>query len=213
LLGKEASMLNPELMAPNERAFIRTYVMALRRDYGLLNCVTALMQPDGLAVGELLTAVKVSMGLQQLHDEFDGRVLTVAAKRDISVKPAPPFGPSLDEMAHWFELSFFKVMLALQKNSVLQQQNEGWCSGQPSEWKAFFKDLAEECLLDDDLDLPDSKILGAFSKFLPPWQKPPMQTWHDWWPLLKHKKFPPLPPQYEPEDWDEYEDDEDDDTW
>ena len=206
-------MVNPELMVPLERAFIRTYVMALRRDYGLLNSVTGLMHPDGLGVTDLLAVVKLALDLQALHVEFEDQAIAIALRYAVTPKNIPPPAPSMDQLAHWFELSFFKVLLALQKNSVVQKQSEGWCSGQPNEWKTFFKELAEECLLDDDLDLPNSKILDAFSKFLPPWHKPESKSWHDWWPLLKNPKFPPLPPQYEPEDWDDYGDDEADETW
>jgi hypothetical protein len=197
-------------MSPNEREFIRTYVLALRRDYQLFNCVLAITHPDGLAVADFLVAVRLGLGLQALHTEFETEVFAVAERRGITPKKFATPGPTFGQLAHWFELSFFKVLLSLQHNSLLKKQEEGWCSGQPIEWKEFFKTLAEECLLDDELDLPDSKILESFSKFLPPWQQKSSNPWPDWWAPGQYKKFPPAPPQYEPEEWDDYDDEEDD---
>lgn len=207
-------MLKPEHMSVAEKQFIRTYVQAMRRDFALVESVMALMHPDQLALTDLMQAVRVAVELRQMQAEFETTLANTPTLQPF-IRKAMPSGPSLDDLADMFALSFFKVFTVLEnKKTWPKKQDAGWFSGQPEEWHKVFKELE---ITVEKSEKKQSPIFNMFSKFFPqlemfknfhlaqPTEDAPSNAWppaYPWPGLTKNQK-----PEYE-EDYDEEEDEE-----
>lgn len=207
-------MLKPEHMSVAEKQFIRTYVQAMRRDFALVESVMALMHPDQLALTDFIHAVNVALELRQMQAEFEATLANTPSLQPF-IRKSLPAGPSLDDMADMFAMSFFKVFTVLEnKKAWSKKQDAGWFSGQPEEWHKVFKELE---ITVEKSEKKQSPIFNMFSKFFPqlemfknfhlaqPPEDLPTNEWppaYPWYGLTKNQK-----PEYE-EDYDEEEDEE-----
>ena len=207
-------MLIPEHMSVAEKQFIRTYVIAMRRDFALMQSVMALMHPDNLGVTDFMTAVHVAVELQHMHAEFDTTLHNLPTTHKFSRKAAP-LGPSLDDLADMFALSFFKVFTVLEnKKTVPKKKDAGWFSGQPEEWHNVFKQMTDA---KEASSKNQSSIFNVFSKFFPqlelfknfhlaqPTEDAPLNEWPPAGFGYDLTKNPP--PEYDEEEYDEDEED------
>ncbi|NDD52371.1 hypothetical protein EBZ39_00575 [bacterium] len=157
-------MLHPEQMSQAEKQFIRTYVAAMRRDFSLVTSVMGLMNPDYGAIEDAALATKMAVELQHMHAEFERSLHELPSLRGFFRKPVFS-GPTLDDLADLFALSFFKVFtVAESPNFGKKKKDAGWFSGKPDEWHELFKQL------DDTSSITakkDSSMFNMFSKFLP----------------------------------------------
>jgi hypothetical protein len=157
-----------EQMSPAERAFIKTYVAALRRDYSLLYTVFALMDPGQLAVQDVATATRVAVELQHMHAEFESCLHNIASCQKF-FRRGPSFTPTFEELADLFTLSFFKILTSVKKKHEAEKKIDvGWFSGKPEEWQTILKQIDKFHPVNESIqnDIPSS-ILGMFAKFFP----------------------------------------------
>jgi hypothetical protein len=129
-------MFKPDSVSKTELEFIRVYVVAMRREYFLLQNVLALMHPDNLDVHCVVTATRIARELQAMHAEFDSTLhalesLHAFRKRNYSD------GPTIDQLADLFTLSFFKVVT----DTPTGKYDDGWFSGEPGAWKKMLLSL------------------------------------------------------------------------
>lgn len=157
-----------EHMSPAEREFIKVYVAALRRDYGLIFTVFSLMDPAQLAVTDVAEATRIAVELQHMHAEFEVCLHNLQSCRKF-FKRGPSFSPTLDQLANLFTLSFFKILTSVQKkNGVQQKVDAGWFSGKPEEWHKILEQLEKSKPFPEKpkTETP-SAIFNLFSKFFP----------------------------------------------
>lgn len=209
-------MLKPEHMSVAEKQFIRAYVRAMRRDFSLVESVLALMHPDQLALTDLMQAINVAVELRQLQAEFETTLANTPTLQPF-MRKALPTGPSMDDLADMFALSFFKIFTVLEnKKAWPKKQDAGWFSGQPEEWYKVFKELE---ITVEKSEKKQSPIFNMFSKFFPqlelfknfhlaqPPDEAPVNEWppaYPWHGFMKNQKS-----EYEEEeDYDEEEDEE-----
>lgn len=157
-------MLFSSTMSDTEKRFIRLYVNALRRDFNLVKSVIALMHPDGLAISDFSRATRVAVELQHMHAEFDTCLHNLPISHKFFKKTAAT-GPTLDDLAELFTLSFFKVLTTFEGSKGIKKKTDaGWFSGKPDEWQQLFKQLAATA---GQSNKKQSPMLNMFSKFFP----------------------------------------------
>jgi hypothetical protein len=191
-------------MSPEERKFVRLYVQAMRRDYVLLRSVIDLMNPHGLGVKNFVDAVRLALSLSDLEDVFETNLRRLQRKHGMNHRRISA-GPTTDELADIFSLSFFKVITTEETDDEKVVNNAGWFSGKPTEWKKTFLMLQQLPKPEAANSLPEllSDIFTAALKLFPfhanKWQMPPDTK----------KIWPPQNTGW-PVD-DEFEDEDDDD--
>jgi len=168
-------------MSPAEVMFIRVYVYALRRHYAALRTVVDVMNPDGLGVKDFHTATRLATNLAEMHGDFEASLLSLRKKHKFKSRQTVT-GPTQDELADLFELSFFKLVTAQKaekNNKTIVESHDGWFSGKPEEWKNTIKTCKNLPPAEEDL-IPDllSECFNAMAKFFHLHSK-------------FHKKFPP----------------------
>lgn len=196
-------------MSPAELQFIRLYVTTLRREYYLLRSVIDLMHPSGLGVKNFIDAANMALALDEMQKDFDAKLARIQ-KKDNLKKSNVSVGPSLDELADMFSLSFFKLVTVEEKSKTGEKikTDDGWFSGKPAEWKTTLQ-LYKNTPKDAGYALPDllSNFFNTLIKFFP--SAPNQKNWYEG-PFGPTKKL--WPPQGEPADEDaQYFDDGDDD--
>lgn len=161
-------MLEFASMSPEEVQFIRLYVAALRREYYLLKSVIDIMHPDSLGVKNFAEATRVAIGLAELQQDFDAKIRQLQRRKKMRERPAHP-GPTLDQLADIFSLSFFKLITTVDtpKTGKLIDSN-GWFSGKPTEWKKTLQNY-KHVPKNKQQALPDllTDFFAAALKFFP----------------------------------------------
>jgi hypothetical protein len=198
-------MLEFASMSPAEIQFIRLYVAALKREYYLLRSVMNLMHPGNLGIKSFAEATKVAVGLEELQQDFDAKLKQIQKKLRPRARYAPT-GPTLDELADIFSLSFFKVITSVGGPETGKHvDNKGWFSGEPAAWKKTLQNY-KQTPKDKKQDLPDllTDFFAAALKFFPFDNK----TWLSDQSHLTKKVWPP-----DPKDWHDEAHDEDDEDF
>lgn len=196
-------MLEFASMSPAEIQFIRLYITTLRREYYLVRSVVDLMHPSGLGLKSFSEATSVALGLAELQQDFDAKLRQLQKKNHPRTKFVST-GPTIDELADLFSLSFFKIITTGESPAgVKSAHNKGWFSGKPTEWKKTlqsYKDVPKN----KTQSLPDllTDFFSAALKFFPFDNK----TWLSNKSNLTKKIWPP-----DPNNWYDEIDDEDDD--
>lgn len=192
-------------MTPAEMQFIRLYVSVLRRDYYVMRSVMDVMHPDNLGVKSFVDAAKIALKLNELQQDFDASLRVVQRKNSICSRNMPA-GPTIDELADMFSLSFFKLVVTSHDKSGADKQvhHNGWFSGKPYEWKKTlnaYKGVPKE----KTNSLPDilTSFFAAALKFFPFDNK----TWSLEDPGLTKKVWPPEANNWHLDEYDEEEDD------
>lgn len=167
-------------MSPDEIRFIQTYVQAMRKHYELLRTAINVMAPNGLAVKDFMAAARLAASLQGATKRFE-RGMTRVARRH-KLKPLRiPTGPSLDELADLFSLSFFKLITTSSgEGSHKEVVSDGWFSGQPADWKSALQNLKSFPVAKQSASAPIdtelSSLINAMFKFFSihttKWTKP-----------------------------------------
>lgn len=122
-------------MSPDEVQFIRLYISTLKREYYLLRSVMDLMHPTNLGVRSFTDATNIALGLEELQQDFEAKLRRVQKKNKCRVRQVAT-GPTLDELADMFSLSFFKLITTAKPTAGEKTlYNNGWFSGKPNEWK------------------------------------------------------------------------------
>lgn len=194
-------MLEFASMSPAEVQFIRLYITTLKREYYLVRSVMDVMHPNGLGVKSFTAATKLALGLAEMQQDFDAKLRGVQKKNSLRTKFVSP-GPTLDELADMFSLSFFKIITTVENESAGKSyKNNGWFSGKPTEWKKTlysYKDAPKN----KAASLPDllTEFFTTALKFFPFDNK----TWLSNKSNLTKKIWPP-----DSKNW--YDDIEDDD--
>ena len=144
--------MNINKMSLLEATFIRAYVLAMKRQFPVLDLVIELMNPDGLAVKDVVHATNLAQALQNIGGTFEEAVQALCLKHNFSERPPrrDPT-PTLHELTELFTLSFFKVM----KSTDHVKLDAGWFSGEPG---SFHKNFVAH-MLD-----PDSGPIDAIYK-------------------------------------------------
>jgi hypothetical protein len=195
-------------MSPVEIQFIRLYVAAMRRDYYLLRSTMSLMHPSTLGVKDFASAANMAVELDDMHQQFEQKIEAIQKKDNIR-KINVSNGPSVDELADLFSLSFFKLVTTEENDTgaLIGKTDSGWYSGKPTEWKKTFS-LYKNTPNNAINALPDllSNFLNTLMKFFP--FETNYKKWHEG-PFGAAKKLWP-PETNEIEDYQQYfEDDED----
>jgi hypothetical protein len=194
-------------MSPAELQFIRLYVTTLRREYYLLRSVMDLMHPTGLGIKSFTAAANMAVELDGMHKDFEAQLARVQ-KKDKLKKSNIPIGPTMNELADMFSLSFFKLVTVEDTPETGKvKTDDGWFSGKPNEWKKTLQ-LYKNTPKDAGFSLPDllSNFFNTLLKFFP--SDLNHKTWHEgpWGPTKKM-----WPPANEYNADDQYFDDDDDD--
>ena len=113
-------------------------------------------------------------------------------------------GPSIDELADIFSLSFFKIITTVGSAPKSKTDNKGWFSGKPNDWKktlTSYKDVSKN----KSQSLPDilTDFFTTALKFFPFDNK----TWLSDKPNLTKKIWAP-----DGKNWHDEIDDDDDGT-
>ncbi len=197
-------MFNIKQMSPAEVLFIRTYIVAMRRQYDLLNTVMDLMDPDNLGIADVAVATRVATELQDMHADFDSALHELPGYSKFA-RRIPKAEPSMDQLADLFSLSFFKMVTVIKSTLGEKKKDDGWFSGKPDEWQATLKTMQNAPALPDDAY---TACLNALAKLFPKFGP-------DMWPLIDNKSpdvplkhWPPKPPTYD--DTSDTTDDSDD---
>jgi hypothetical protein len=201
-------------MSQAEMQFIRLYVATLRREYYLLRSVMDLMHPSGLGLKSFIDATNAAVALDEMHQDFEANISRIQKKRKMR-KIAVPQGPTTDELADMFSLSFFKLVTVTEKpnetgvvDSV--KQDDGWFSGKPAEWKktlALYKNTPKSA--GDNLPNLLSNFLATLLKFFP--FEPGQKDWHKFPFGTTKKLWPPQNNYIEDEDEQYFDEDDEDD--
>jgi hypothetical protein len=193
-------------MSPAEIQFIRLYVSVLRRDYYVLRSVMDVMHPANLGVKNFVDATKIALKLEELQLDFDAKLRACQRKNKIRVRNVPA-GPTLDELADMFSLSFFKLVVTSHDKSGADKKvhQNGWFSGKPYEWKKTlnaYKGTPKE----KTNSLPDvlTNFFAAALKFFPFDNK----TWSLEDSGLTKKVWPPKTNNWHLDEYDEEDDDQ-----
>jgi hypothetical protein len=180
-------MFNLKNMSTAEVQFIRTYVLALRRDHAVLKTVMDLMHPDNLGVHDVTAATRMAVELQHMQAQFDLCLHKLASTHKF-FKKSMSTAPNLDDLADLFSLSFFKVLTVVSgPNTKEEKKDAGWFSGKPTEWHKLFLDIQknEPLALSDKLS-PVMKSLVKFFPQLNPFKNlPPADTPPSYWKPYK----------------------------
>jgi hypothetical protein len=196
-------------MSPAEMQFIRLYVVTLRREYYLLRSVMDLMSPAGLGLKSFTDAINAAVALDDMHADFETQLSKIQKKNNIQ-KINVSTGPSIDELAEMFSLSFFKMITVADGPvaGTTVKNDDGWFSGKPTEWKKTLE-LVKSTPKDAGYYLPDllSNFFNTLLKFFP-FDKP-ANKWDEnlFGPT---KKLWPPPNKYKDEDAQYFDDDDDD---
>lgn len=190
-------------MSPDEVQFIRLYVMTLKREYYLLRSVMDLTHPTNLGVRNFTDATVLALGLDGMQQDFEASLRRVQKKNKLRIRQTVT-GPTLDELADLFSLSFFKLITTAKPASGAGKTtyNNGWFSGKPNEWKKTlhsYKGVPK----DKNNELPDflTDFFNAALKLFPFDNK----TWLSDQSNLTKKIWPP-----DAKNW--YVEDDDDDS-
>lgn len=198
-------MLEFASMTPAEIQFIRLYITTLRREYHLVRSVMDLMHPSGLAIKSFSEATTIALGLEELQKDFDVKLSRLQKKNNQRARPAQT-GPTLNELADMFSLSFFKIVTTVENSPKGESfENKGWFSGKPTDWKKTLKNY-KDVPKNKHQSLPDllTDFFTAALKFFPFDNK----TWLSNKSNLTKKIWPP-----DAKDWhDEIDDDDDEDN-
>lgn len=206
--------MNINKMSLLEATFIRAYVLAMKRQFPVLDLVIELMNPDGLAVKDVVHATNLAQALQNIGGTFEEAVQALRLKHNFFERPPrrDPT-PTLHELTELFTLSFFKVM----KSTDHVKLDAGWFSGEPG---SFHKNFVAHMLdpdsgpidaiykkMTDQLLLDNWSIAALFGKDLE-------GTQNHW--MLPEDTLQPYGDEdddedYEDEEHEDYEDDYDED--
>lgn len=205
-------MLDFSKMSETELRFIHTYVRALKRDYDLLATVMHVAHPENLDVRDITQATKLAATLSKMHQKFERTLFSLP-----SVKPLPKYrtsvGPTIEQLASIFALSFFKLLKVDKAGGKSQPPKDaGWFSGKPAEWQAALLTLKDilgdkppKKTVPDELLTACMKMLSHFFGGLE-------------FPLLAETQYPKNPPKKvwpvaeAALDWDAEIDDDEDNT-
>lgn len=153
----------------------------------------------------------MALGLDEMHKDFDSKINRIQQKKKLQ-KIRAPAGPTTDELADMFSLSFFKLVTVTEEpktgNSV--KQDDGWFSGKPAEWKktlALYKNTPKSA--GDPLPNLLSSFLTTLLKFFP--FEPGHKNWHEFPFGTTKKLWPPQGEYAEDNDEQYFEDDDEDD--
>lgn len=151
----------------------------------------------------------MALELEEMHQDFEAKLRRVQ-KKDNLKKINIPLGPSMQELADLFSLSFFKLVTVEETPATGSKvkTDDGWFSGKPTEWKKTIQ-LYKNTPKDAGFSLPDllSNFFNTLLKFFPLDQQP--KQWHEN-PLGPTKKLWPPLDEYASAD-EQYFDDDDDD--
>lgn len=199
-------MLKMTGMSETEIRFVHAYVRALKRDYDMVKTVLELMNPDTLAVSDIVRATQLATDLDGFFENFEHKLHVLDAKHKFLHAKTPPW-PPMDELADLFSLSFFKVIT---KTSGAKKQDAGWFSGEPDHWAGILNDpisAMHQNMLSSlpetfftDLTKAAKKLFGGpsfFAELFGQFKSPP-NAW-------------PMPDEYDIQD--ELYDDEDDEDY
>jgi len=149
--GKGCTVAKQSNMSAAESLFIRTYIVALRRQYSALKSVMHFMHPDNFGLAHFLDAVRITAELDSLQQDFDRRLSVIQQQRKMPYKSPPTNKPSPDELADMVMLSFFKVVgVVHNSHGFLANKSDGWFSGKPNEWQAYLNKLLEKKIGDKE---------------------------------------------------------------
>lgn len=198
-------------MSPAELQFIRLYVTTLRREYYLLRSVMDLMHPSGLGVKSFTDAANMAVELDEMQKDFEAKLSRIQ-KKDNLKKINIPVGPTMNELADMFSLSFFKLITVEETPTTGEKikTDDGWFSGKPTEWKKTIQ-LYKNTPKEFGFSFPDllSNFFNTLIKFFPFEQN--YKTWHEG-PFGPTKKLWPPLDEYAEADEQYFEDDEDEDN-
>lgn len=208
-------MFDLSKMSQTELQFVRLYVDALRRDFDRLTTVFAVSHPDDLAIKDIVCATKVASGLHELHQNFERRLSELPASKNARKRSAAT-GPSLEMLAKFFALSFFKLLKLQKENNVTKNVTDcSWYSGQPDHWQNSI-DVLQKLLAEQPAAKPTphgtlTTLFAALQQFFGGVNftayvvdTDTKNTPHKIWPVAEAAT-----------DWEDYDDDEteEDDLW
>ena len=209
-------------MSAEERAFVVSYIRALRQDFWRVQTVMSLMDPDnGLAIEDFTHAIDLAAKINELHVEFEYNLLEAAGhlwKPMSKIKNVDM--PTVDQLAELFTLSFFKLISVAPFGpaGLPKKKDNGWSSGAPGTIQTALN-LLETGFFDKKPDPATNNtaaglaavVLDLFSKLFD-WSPPDVNDgssayFANWVPYLTN----PHTPDSDYYDEDEYYDDDDDD--
>ena len=123
-------------VTPTERAFMRAYAAALKRNFVLLTGAIQLMSPQSLAVTCPVQAASLTYDLQIMQALFDGELSALALKHQMRPKKGVNV-PTPDQLVRIMQLSFFKLLE--KKAEPHKPVDKGWFSGHPLDWAVVLK--------------------------------------------------------------------------
>jgi len=136
-------------MSPDERQFIRTYCIAIQRDYDLLQIIRGLLSSDGLSLTCAIRATELAKTIHGQQLFYCSKFAALGAKFVTSAKMAAnkKDDTPIELVANIFTQSFFKLVDSETKKVLITDKNlpshDGWSSGHPADWQQMIKSMQE----------------------------------------------------------------------
>lgn len=189
--------LDFNMMTPTEASFIKTYAIALNREYDVFVTALHLMRAEELGVRCPVRAASMAQKLRELHADFESEVTAVALAHNMKSGRQLPAIPSLDDLVRVIRVSFFKLIEP--SGAHKKPHDKGWFSGHPLDWEVAWKTSYQAP--PKPPAHPLTAILNAFLKLF----EPPSQHYNH-----KNLSWYGSEPYEDPDDYD-YEEEEYDD--
>jgi hypothetical protein len=121
---------NIKNMSAEEYDFIRQYCLATKQQYRLMVRVSHLIDPDNLAISDIITATKIASQLSLLEDECCKKIESCGVVNK-KLSKAYTEEVSFKQITNVIIQSFIKVS---NKGVKSITKDVGWSSGHPTQW-------------------------------------------------------------------------------
>lgn len=129
-----------EKMSNDEKQFIRSYCLAVQRDYDMLKIIHGLMDTKQLGLLCPVKATECGREIFRMQKEL-------CAKLEGKPLDAPDALAAPEQIATIFTQSFFKLVDSETKSVFITDKglpnHDGWSSGHPLNWQNMLKSLTE----------------------------------------------------------------------
>ena len=135
-----ASVFNYDKMSNDEKQFIRSYCLAVQREYYMLKIIHGLMDTAHLGLACPVKATNCAREIYRMQKEL-------CATLEGKPLDGPDETAETEQIATIFTQSFFKLVDSETKSALITAQglpsHDGWSSGHPFNWQNMLKSLKE----------------------------------------------------------------------
>ena len=151
------------VFTPLERQYMRLYVNAAKKDWGLLSTTVELVDEKGFGMNCVIRAAVMAQRLQEMQADCETMLADIASRHKLRPRHLERI-PNLMQLTQWLAVSFFKLVTVVQMPDAPDYSKDaGWFSGKLDDWKDKLPEL-QQLVLSKKQNNPLSNIFTAVTK-------------------------------------------------